>query len=86
MVQIDRIEVDQLFGLYDHRIQLHPEERITLLHGPNGVGKTVMLRLLYGLLNGNFEMFYSVPFKEFRVWVWNKDRHLSQQQKDRVRR
>lgn len=68
MVEIRRIEIDKLFGLYNHRIDLHSEEHITLLHGPNGVGKTAILRLLNGLLNSNYEALCSVPFNEFRVY------------------
>ena len=68
MVEIRRIEVDKLFGLYDHRIDLHPDEHITLLHGPNGVGKTALLRLLNGLINGNYDALSAMPFNEFRVY------------------
>jgi len=44
--RIKRIEVVGLFGLYDHVIDLNLEDRVTILHGPNGVGKTVLLQMI----------------------------------------
>ena len=34
--RLERIEVDRLFNVYDHRIDLKLDDRVTLLHGPNG--------------------------------------------------
>lgn len=68
MAQIQRIEIDQLFDLYDHRIDLHTKEHITILHGPNGIGKTALLRLLHGLMNKDLDVFRSIPFVEFRAY------------------
>jgi predicted ATP-binding protein involved in virulence len=45
-LRIKRIEVEGLFGLYHHLIDLNLEDRVTILHGPNGVGKTVMLQII----------------------------------------
>ncbi|MCY4376937.1 MAG: AAA family ATPase [Spirochaetaceae bacterium] len=48
--------------MYDHRIDLNLEDRVTLLHGPNGVGKTSILRMIDGLLRNNFTHFRRIPF------------------------
>lgn len=56
------IEVEKLFGLYDHRIELNLEERVTILHGPNGVGKTMLLRMVDAALKGDFDSLYGLPF------------------------
>ena len=45
LLRLKRIEVDGLFRVYDHRIDLDLNDRVTLLHGPNGVGKTSILRM-----------------------------------------
>ena len=60
--RLQRIEVDALFGIYDHHIDLNLQDRVTLLHGPNGVGKTTVLRMIDGLLRHNFAHFRRVPF------------------------
>lgn len=67
--RIRRIEVTGLFGLYDHDIQLNREDRVTILHGPNGVGKTMVLRLLAGLFSWRIHEFGKVAFDQFKVWL-----------------
>ena len=65
--RLERIEVDRLFGTYDHRIDLKLKDHVTLLHGLNGVGKTVVLRMIDALLNGRLSYFQRVPFARFAV-------------------
>ena len=36
LLRLERIEVDRLFGVYDHKINLNLQKRVTLLHGANG--------------------------------------------------
>lgn len=68
-MRITKIAVLKLFGNEDlnHDITLNLESRITIIHGPNGVGKTVILRLLHGLFNYEYELFRAISFEEFRV-------------------
>lgn len=66
-LRLERIEVDGLFGVFDHRIPLNLGDRITLLHGPNGVGKTAALRMVNGLLQGRLDFFRNIPFSRFAV-------------------
>lgn len=65
LLRLQRIEVDGLFGLYNHRIDLNLKDRVTLLHGPNGVGKTTVLRMVDALLRSDFAYFRRVPFARF---------------------
>jgi predicted ATPase len=44
--RIEKIEVQGLFGLYNHTIPLNLDERVTVLYGVNGVGKTTILNLI----------------------------------------
>ena len=46
MKRIKQISVKNLFGMFDHTISLNLDERITIIHGLNGFGKTAILRLL----------------------------------------
>ena len=61
--RLQRVEVDGLFGLYNHRIDLELNDRVTFLHGPNGVGKTTILKMIDAVLNDRFDYFRSIPFK-----------------------
>jgi predicted ATP-binding protein involved in virulence len=65
-MKIKQISVTGLFGIFDHVIPLN-DERITIVHSPNGFGKTAMLRLLNGLFNSQYSVLWKIPFKSFRV-------------------
>ena len=66
-MRITEIIVEGLFGIFDHTISLNTEERITIIHGPNGFGKTILLQMLNGLFNSRFARFRSIPFRKFEV-------------------
>jgi ABC-type branched-subunit amino acid transport system ATPase component len=63
-VRVVEIGVKGLFGLYDHTVKLK-DERVTIIHGPNGVGKTVFLKLVHDFLQGDFKNLVSVCFDKF---------------------
>lgn len=67
LLQATAITVKGLFGLYDHEVKLNLDERVTILHGANGVGKTMLLRLIEALFTGRMGLFARVPFKVFQV-------------------
>lgn len=66
-IQVASVKVEKLFSLYDHTIQLKLDERVTIVHGPNGVGKTWVLRLVAALFGGRITEFCRVPMKRFEV-------------------
>ncbi|NEP58227.1 MAG: AAA family ATPase [Symploca sp. SIO2G7] len=66
-MRIKQISVSSLFGIFDHVIPLNMDERITIIHSPNGFGKTVMLKMLDGFLNSRYSVFRSIPFSKFKV-------------------
>jgi len=63
--RLKRIVVDGLFGTYDHEIDLNLADRVTLLHGPNGVGKTSILGMTNALIMDRLEYFQRIPFSRF---------------------
>ncbi len=65
-LRIRSIKVTGLFGLYDHLIGLK-EDRVTVIHGPNGVGKTVLLKLTNAFLSGRYNEIIRVPFRTFEI-------------------
>ena len=70
-MRITKISVKKLFGVFDHEIPLNQDSRITILHGPNGVGKTVLLRMVHGLCRSDFAIFRDIPFERFCINVSN---------------
>lgn len=70
-MQIRQISVTGLFGIFDHVIPLNIDERITIIHAPNGFGKTVLLRMLDGFFNSRYSVFREIPFLSFRIGLVN---------------
>lgn len=66
-LRIRQIRIDGLFGLYNHVIKLNLKERVTILHGPNGVGKTITLRMVEALLNGRPDILSQMPFNRLTL-------------------
>lgn len=64
-MRVTEISVTGLFGTFNHSIPLSHADRVTLIHGPNGLGKTMMLKMIAALLDGRTQMFERVPFDEF---------------------
>jgi len=66
-MRIQKLRVERLFGIFDHEIPMHVNERVTIIHGPNGFGKTSILKMVNGLFNARYSELRSIPFNEFRV-------------------
>lgn len=60
---LKRIKIEKLFDLFDYTIELK-EEGITILTGPNGYGKTTILKILDALASKNGIFFFGLLFKE----------------------
>ena len=61
-MKIKEIEIQSLFGYLNHKIPLKNDDRITIIHGPNGVGKTTILRLVSDLFKRQFLSLFVTPF------------------------
>ncbi|GAA6621224.1 AAA family ATPase [Scytonema sp. NUACC26] len=66
-MRIKQISVRGLFGIFDHVIPLNMDERITIIHGPNGFGKTAILRILNSFFNSRYAELRTIAFRSFRV-------------------
>jgi len=73
-LRIISITVRNLFGLFDHDILMNLQDRITIIRGPNGIGKTVMLKMVHGLIGLEWTIFRKIPFTKFEL---NFDNGLS---------
>ena len=66
-VNIDRIHVKGLFDDFDHDLAFDSSERIMLVIGPNGSGKTTILKIINALFNQPINRLASIPFREVDV-------------------
>jgi energy-coupling factor transporter ATP-binding protein EcfA2 len=66
-MRINKISVTQLFGVFNHPVALNMEDRITIIHSPNGFGKTALLRMINGFFNSQYSELRTIPFTEFRI-------------------
>lgn len=66
-MKISKVSVKNLFGVFNHEINLKIDDRITIIHGPNGFGKTVILRMIDSMFNNRLSIFYRIPFDSFRI-------------------
>lgn len=67
LLRISGVQVEGLFDRFDHQVDLKSDDRVTILHGPNGVGKTMLLRMVNDLLIGRYSLFMRIPFRRFAL-------------------
>ena len=73
-MRIENISVRGLFDRFDHDIPLDPCERIAIIYGPNGFGKTMILRIVNALFNSAITSLGRTPFQELCVEFNNGSR------------
>ncbi|MFE7941359.1 AAA family ATPase [Streptomyces griseoincarnatus] len=66
--QLTGIRVRGLLGRFDHEINFPDTDEFIILHGPNGVGKTMLLELIRAL-SGSLRVpnIHRIPFQEVRL-------------------
>jgi ABC-type cobalamin/Fe3+-siderophores transport system ATPase subunit len=69
-----QLRVEGLFGEFTHEIKLNDEERLSLVHGPNGVGKTTLLRIVDAFFNKKYQILRRIPFSTIIVTLTDGDR------------
>lgn len=63
---IKAFKIESLFGIFNHEILLK-EDGLTIIHGENGIGKTIFLELISNFVNDNLKGLSKVPFKSFSI-------------------
>lgn len=64
---IERILIQNLYNNYNYDILFSKEQRVTIITGPNGYGKTTLLKIIHNLLSCNFWFFYFLRFKQICI-------------------
>lgn len=72
-MRIKEIQIEGLFGMFDHTITLNQEERLTIVYGINGIGKTMMFKILDYFFNAQIEKFFDAPFNKLNFTLENGD-------------
>lgn len=50
-MRITEIKIEGLFDMFNHTIKLNDEHRLTIVYGANGIGKTMIFKLLDNVFN-----------------------------------
>jgi hypothetical protein len=67
MMRIRKLFIKKLFNIFDHDIPFKTEERVTIIHGPNGVGKTTILKLVADLFGKRFHTLRVCPYQKLNI-------------------
>ncbi len=52
-MRVKEIKIEGLFDMFDHTLSLKMEERLSIVYGINGIGKTMVFKILDSLFNLN---------------------------------
>jgi len=73
-MMLRELVVEGLFGELTHKITFKTPDGLTILHGPNGIGKTMTLSALDNLFNKRFRAVRNMPINSLHVEFENGDR------------
>ncbi len=60
------IRIKKLFGRFDYEIELKPGG-MTILTGPNGFGKSTIIRCIEAIGNSDLDYFFELDFEEIEI-------------------
>ena len=67
-MKISQIDVRGLYGRFNHELPFNPDERVSIMIGPNGFGKTMILRILNAIFNLRVRSLERMPFEIVTVF------------------
>jgi predicted ATP-binding protein involved in virulence len=73
-MQLASVTVKGLFGVFDHDVPLTRRDRVTIIHSPNGYGKTTVLRLIDAVFNSRNQILRSIPFAQLAIQFDDRSR------------
>jgi len=82
---IKRIKITKFLSQFNYDIDFGDEERFSIIHGPNGYGKTTLFGLAVALHERRPDAFHLVPFSEFEVTYSDGSRISVMKENGRIR-
>ncbi|HMY98213.1 MAG TPA: AAA family ATPase [Nitrospira sp.] len=70
-----KISIYGLFGYLNHQIPIHPGG-ITFIHGPNGCGKTTVLRLISAIFSWDTSTLFETNFSKIEILEENETKFV----------
>lgn len=67
-----RLQVKELHGLYNYDINFPEEPKVYIITGPNGYGKTTILKILSHVMEGKFWYFFFIKFSQIEITFDNE--------------
>ncbi len=81
MMRIRCLKIDGLFNAYNYKMTFNDKSRITIITGPNGYGKTTILKILYSLSKMDLLFFLKLTFNEIIIEFENGEKLRINRQK-----
>lgn len=66
-MKINRIRIENLFDSFTHEINFSKESNITMILGRNGLGKTVVLKIIKAIFSGDFYQLQNIEFSKILI-------------------
>ncbi len=66
-MRIKNIKIEGLFDMFDHPIPLNMDERLSIVYGINGIGKTTLFKILDNLFNISLRKILALAKSPFRL-------------------
>lgn len=77
-MKITSVEFVKLFGFFNYSIDFH--DTVTIIHGPNGCGKTTMLKIIDAVFNKKMNVIKSTDFESVKFY-FTENRSLKVERK-----
>jgi len=66
-MKINSIKIKHLFEILNYDISFKTDEKVLIITGPNGFGKTMILNIIFNLFNRKFLFFQKLVFEEITL-------------------
>lgn len=70
-MELRSVQIEGLYGIYNHDIELSSKESVAILLGQNGIGKTSVLRLISMFFEHNLCAMAEIPFERMTITLEN---------------